>query len=39
MINANIYNIIGVVLCLLLCITVLRYVFREYEFSIGDDDE
>ena len=39
MINANIYNIIGVVLCLLLCIGVLHFVFKEYEFSLGDDDE
>ena len=39
MLNANVYNLVGVFLCICVCAGILIFLCREYEFSLGDDDE
>lgn len=39
MINASIYNIVGVVICVIGCGLILHYLFEAYEFLLGDKDD
>lgn len=39
MINVNIYNIVGVVICVIGCGLILHYLFKEYEFLEDEFDE
>ena len=37
--TSNIYNLIGIIVCLGLAIFSLVIVFHEYQLTIGDDDD
>lgn len=37
--TSNIYNVIGVLVCIGGAILCLSIVFHEYQLSIGEDDE
>ena len=39
MLNANVYDLVVVLLYIVVCLGSLAYLCKEYEFNMGDDDE
>ena len=39
MMNATVFNVVSVSVCVVVCAGILIFLCREYEFSLGSDDD